>query len=217
MRKAALLLALALPALGQQPPDLIIINAKVYTADTANKTAEAIAIRDGRIVGVGTTEQILAMAQPKTRTVDAKKHLVVPGFNDAHTHQSPTPTERFVLGLNPDPSWDDLQLALGNATEETPEGPWITGTIGPKILNDARVNAAMLDKASHNRKVILQEFTGHGLVMSSSAMQALRLGSVADPMGGWFERDAGGRLTGKAFEYADYNFNRKLADSISDE
>src|SRR5438067_7445582 len=215
MRKAALLLALALPALAQQPPDLLIINAKVYTADPANKTAEAIAIRDGRIVGVGTTEQILAMAQPKTRTVDAKKHLVVPGFNDAHTHQSPLPTERFIVGLNQDPSWDDLQLALGNATEETPEGPWIIGTIGPKILNDARVNAAMLDKASHNRKVILHEWTGHGTIMSSNAMQALRI-SGTDPMAGWFERDAGGRPTGKLFEYADYNFNRKLADSVSD-
>src|SRR6266513_4913721 len=109
MRKFALLVSALLPlaALAQAPPDLLIINAKVYTGDPA-KTAEAIAIRDGRIVGVGTTEQILAMAQPKTRTVDAKKHLVVPGFNDAHTHQSPTPTERFVLGLNPDPSWDDL-------------------------------------------------------------------------------------------------------------
>src|SRR5438034_752009 len=94
MRKAALLLALALPALAQTPPDLIIINAKVYTADPANKTAEAIAIRDGRIVGVGTTEQILAMGSPKTRTIDAKKHLVVPGFNDAHTHQTPTPADR---------------------------------------------------------------------------------------------------------------------------
>ncbi len=216
MRKAALLLAWALPALAQAPPDLVIINAKVYTADPANKSAEAIAIREGRIVGVGTTAQILSMAQPKTRTIDAQKHLVVPGFNDAHTHQSPLPTERFVVGLNQDPTWDDLQLALGNATEETPEGPWIMGTIGPKILGDPRVNAAMLDKASHNRKVILEELTGHGLVMSSSAMQALRLGSAADPMGGWFERDAGGRLTGKAFEYADYNFNRKLADSISD-
>src|SRR5438067_4772663 len=136
MRKLAFLLVWALPALAQQPPDLLIVNAKVYTADPANRTAEAIAIREGRIVGVGTTEQILAMAPAKTRTVDAKKHLVVPGFNDAHTHQTPTPPERFVLSLNPDPSLEDLQLALGNATEETPEGPWITGDIGPKLLAD---------------------------------------------------------------------------------
>src|SRR3982751_560781 len=99
MRKAALLLAWALPALAQTSPDLLIVNAKVY-----GNTADAIAIREGRIVGVGTTEQILSMAAAKTPTVDAKKHLVVPGFNDAHTHQSPTPMERFVLSLNPDPT-----------------------------------------------------------------------------------------------------------------
>jgi len=213
MRKAALLLALALPALAQQQaPDLLIINAKLYGAE-----GDALAIREGRIVAVGTTEQILASAPAKTRTVDAKKHLIVPGFNDAHIHESPMPPERFALSLNPDPTIEDLQLALGSGTDETPEETWILGTIGPKTLNDARVNAAMLDKAAHNRKVLLTEFTGHGIIMSSAAMTALRLGSAADPIGGWFERDSSGRLTGKAFEYADYNAMRKLSDIVSDD
>src|ERR1051325_10184919 len=213
MRKAALLLALAFPALAQQQaPDLLIVNAKLYGAE-----GDALAIREGRCGGVGTAEQILASAPAKTRTVDAKKHLVVPGFNDAHIHATPDPPERFVLSLNPDPTVDDLQLALGNGTEETPEETWILGTIGPKTLSDARVNAALLDKAAHNRKVLLTEFTGHGIIMSSAAMTALRLGSATDPIGGWFERDSGGRLTGKAFEYADYNVLRKLADLVSDD
>jgi len=217
MRKFALLLAwAALPALAQQSPDLLIVNAKVYTGDPANKTAEAVAIREGRIVGVGTTEQILSMAAAKTRTVDAKKHLVVPGFNDAHTHFMAMPEERFLLSLNENPSLEDLQLGLGNATEETPEGPWIIGTIGPKILGDARVNGAWLDKQSHNRKVILREFTGHGVIASNAALAALRLSGAADPAGGWFERDAGGRLTGKAFEYANGMIWRKLVEGISD-
>lgn len=217
MRKFAFLLSALLPlaTAAQTSPDLLIVNAKVYTGDPA-KTAEAIAIREGRIVGVGTTEQIMAMAPAKTPTVDAKKHLVVPGFNDAHTHQIPTPMERFVLSLNPDPTWDDLQLALGNAVEETPEAPWIMGTIGPKILNDPRVNAAMLDKVSHNRKVILQEFTGHGLIASGNALQVLHV-NTTDPMGGWFEHDASARVTGKAFEYADDVVLRRLADNVSDE
>lgn len=216
MRKLALLLAWALPALAQQSPDLLIVNAKVYTGDPA-KMAEAVAIRDGRIVAVGTTSDILAMAPAKTRTVDAKKHLVVPGFNDAHTHQDAVPAERFALSLNEDASLDDLQLGLNNATEETPEGPWIMGIIGPKILLDPRANAAWLDKVSHNRKVILQEFTGHGAIVSSAALQTLRLSAASDPMGGWFERDAGGHLTGKAFEYADDLVMRKLAETISDD
>src|ERR1043165_1697807 len=111
MRKFALLLAwAALPALAQQAPDLLIVNAKVYTGDPANKTAEAVAIREGRIVGVGTTEQILSMAAAKTRTVDAKRHLVVPGFNDAHTHFMAMPAERFLLSLNENASLEDLQL-----------------------------------------------------------------------------------------------------------
>src|SRR5207248_6225374 len=80
-----------------------------------------------------------------------------------------------------------------------------------------RVNAALLDKFSHNRKVLLQEFTGHGIIASTAALQALRLAGATDPMGGWFERDDGGHLTGKAFEYADDMVMRKLAELVPDE
>ncbi len=206
MRKAALLLAWALPALAQQQsPDLLIINAKLFGAD-----GDAVAIREGRIVGVGTTEQIVSMAPAKTTTIDAKKHLVVPGFNDAHTHQSPNAMQGFVVSVNPESSWDDLQLALGNAMEETPDELWFVGTVGPKLFNDPRVNMAMLDKAAKNRKVVLQEFTGHGLILSSAAMTALRV-SGSDPMGGWSDRTAG-----KLYEYAEFPPLQRLADSVSD-
>jgi len=206
MRKAALLLAWALPAFAQQSPDLLIINAKLFGAD-----GDAVAIREGRIVGVGTTEQILASAPAKTKTIDAKKHLVVPGFNDAHTHQSPAAMQGFVISVTPDSSWDDLQLALGSAMDETPEELWFVGTIGPKLFNDPRVSAAMLDKAAKNRKVVLREFTGHGLILSSAAMTALRV-SGTDPMGGWSDRAAG-----KLYEYAEFPPLQRLADSVSDD
>jgi predicted amidohydrolase YtcJ len=218
MRKLPFLAVALLPLslLAQEgAPDLIITNAKVYTADPANKSAEAIAIRGNRIVGVGTSEQIASMGGSRTLFVDAKKHLVVPGFNDAHTHQSPTFAEQFALSLNPDPSWEDLAAALNNATEETPEGPWIVGTIGPKLLADPNVNAAALDKASHNRKVVLREVTGHGIILSGTAMQALRVNG-SDVAGGWFGHDASGRLNGKLFEYADLNAGRRIADDVSD-
>src|ERR1043166_4263982 len=65
--------------------DTIIINAIVHTMDPSQPTAEAVAILANRIVAVGNTKEIRKLAGPNTRTIDAKKRLLLPGFNDAHT------------------------------------------------------------------------------------------------------------------------------------
>src|SRR5262245_66642354 len=67
-------------------PDLIIINAVIHTMDRNNPTAEAVAVYGNRIMAVGASKDIKKLADSKTRVIDAKKQLVLPGFNDAHTH-----------------------------------------------------------------------------------------------------------------------------------
>jgi predicted amidohydrolase YtcJ len=67
-------------------PDLIIVNAVIHTMDPNQPTAEAVAIYRNRIMAVGSTKEIRKLAATNTRVIDAKKRLVLPGFNDAHTH-----------------------------------------------------------------------------------------------------------------------------------
>src|ERR1041385_4501000 len=67
-------------------PDLIITNAVVHTMDPVQPTAEAIAIYRNRIIAVGASKDIQKLAASNTRVIDAKKRLVLPGFNDSHTH-----------------------------------------------------------------------------------------------------------------------------------
>src|SRR6185369_15215394 len=67
-------------------PDLIIVNAVIHTMDQKQPTAEAVAIYGNRIMAVGSTKEIRKLAAANTRVIDAKKQLVLPGFNDAHTH-----------------------------------------------------------------------------------------------------------------------------------
>jgi predicted amidohydrolase YtcJ len=197
-------------------PDLIIHHGKVFTADPAHRWAEAVAIRGNRIVAVGTNAEITALAQDSTKRVDAGGRVVVPGFNDAHTHQGPRP-EGFGLSLESDPTWALTSAALVNSAEETAGDLWIFGTIGPKLLADPSVTAQAIDKAAGGRKVVLSSWTGHGLIFSTAAMDALRIrDTAADPPGGWFERDAKQHITGKMFEYAGWNAERRLADSVSD-
>src|ERR1044072_1097557 len=78
-----------LPGHGYKPAfvsDTIITNAVVHTMDPAQPVAEAVAIYANRIVAVGATKDIRKLAGPNTRIIDAKQHLLLPGFNDAHTH-----------------------------------------------------------------------------------------------------------------------------------
>src|ERR1700693_5946377 len=88
MKFAILFLILASPVLAQSKPtaDLIITNAKVWTADKANPTAQAVAILADRIVAVGSNADIEVLRGPATKVIDAGGKLLLPGFNDAHVH-----------------------------------------------------------------------------------------------------------------------------------
>ncbi|MGA8808493.1 MAG: amidohydrolase family protein [Thermoanaerobaculia bacterium] len=213
---AAVLASLPAIALAQAAPDLIIHHAKVFTSDPAHRFAEALAIQDNKIVAVGTNGEIMAMADRKTNRIDAGGRVVVPGFNDAHTHQGPRP-EGFTVSPEENAAWPLVSAALANAAEETPGDVWIYGSVSPKLLDDPAVTAQALDKVAQHRKVVLGVWTGHGTILSSEAMNALRIrDSAVDPAGGSFERDESHHLTGKMFEYADWNAERRLADTVSD-
>ena len=68
------------------PVDVIVHNARVYTADPDQSIAEAVAIRGNQILGVGTDREINRLRRPQTTLIDANGAAVVPGFNDAHVH-----------------------------------------------------------------------------------------------------------------------------------
>src|SRR5215475_6567557 len=69
-------------------PDLIIVNAKIYTVDSRFSTAEAVAITDGKFTAVGTTAQIRKLIGPSTRILDAGGKTIVPGLQDNHLHNA---------------------------------------------------------------------------------------------------------------------------------
>ena len=69
-----------------QDADLIVFNAKVYTVDSGMPKAEAFAVKEGRFIAVGTTQDIKALAGKSTQSFDAKQMTVVPGFIDCHNH-----------------------------------------------------------------------------------------------------------------------------------
>jgi predicted amidohydrolase YtcJ len=213
---AAALLTLPQLTFAGNAPDLIIHHAKVFTADPAHRWAEAVAIRGDRILAVGTNAEVTSLADDRTKRIDAGGRVVVPGFNDAHTHQGPRP-DGFTMSIDREATLALAAAAIGGATDETPGDVWIYGKIGPKLLADPAVNAQSLEKVSAHRKVVLSSWTGHGEILSEAAFNDLRIrDSATDPAGGWYERDANHHLTGKLFEYAGWAAERRMADSVSD-
>jgi predicted amidohydrolase YtcJ len=198
-------------------PSIVLLFGKVFTGDSAQPWAEAIAIEGDKIAAVGSNAEVQAMAGPSTRVIDLAGRVVIPGINDAHMHPGfATPAFKIETGMNP--SRAEVESAILNAIDETPADTWITVTIGPTVLLDPTLNVQTLEDSARGHKVILTSFTGHGAILSEAAMKALGVASDAkDPQGGWFGRDADGRVDGRAFEYAQYPLERKIADLASDQ
>ena len=211
----ALALAVTLVAGAQPaaPPDLAIVNARVYTGDPARPWAEGIRITGNRIAAVGTTAEIKAAGA--ARTIDAAGRLLIPGFNDAHAHPGAMPEATRLEGppaVEHDPTLDEVIARIRIAAATAPPGRWIVGEIGSTVLDDPRATRETLDPLTTDRPLMLTAWTGHGSIFNSTALGILGVSETeADPAGGLFGRQAGSRaLTGLAHEYADYALRRRL-------
>lgn len=197
----------------QGSADLAIVNARVYTGVTARPWAEAISIRSNRIAAVGTTAEIAGAGA--ARTIDAGGRLLIPGFNDAHTHPSAMPAVTRLEGppaVERDPTLDEVIARIKTAVAKAPAGGWIVGEIGAVVLDDPRATRATLDPLTADRPLMLHTWTGHGAIFNTAALRALNVSETEpDPPGGFFGRAADGRtLTGLAHEYADFMLRQRL-------
>jgi predicted amidohydrolase YtcJ len=108
-----------------------------------------------------------------------------------------------------DPSARDVLDSLEVATDRTPPGTWIRAEMWISALNDGTLRRSALDRVAQYHPVMLFTPFGHGFILNTAAMRALDISDTQpDPLGGWYERDARGRLTGRLDEYAGWNASR---------
>jgi predicted amidohydrolase YtcJ len=178
---------------------IILYNTRLYSPIPAT----AIAIRDDRILALGSDSEIRALADSATEQIDLKGALVLPGFVDAHVH-----FEWFSLGLtNVDVETDTLDEALRRVAEratKTPKGEWIRG----HGWNYTRwgtefPTAAQLDSVTTDHPVYLTAKSMHAGWTNSLGLKLAGLtANTPDPAGGKVGRDASGEPTGILFETA---------------
>ena len=198
----SLLVAACLAA--DAPADRVYRNGTVFTADAQNSIVQAVAIRDGRIVYVGSNEGVVRFIGPSTKVTDLKGGFLMPGVVDGHMHPLEAGLKLQKCSLNYEPiTVAELQLRVQACLDKTksqePGGwlevvSWFQEGMLPAGVKTSR---ATLDVLKTSRPIIVRSSFGHTVLANS---RALALGNITkatpDPPGGKIWRDADANPTG---------------------
>jgi predicted amidohydrolase YtcJ len=219
LRFAFALAALSAPALlsaqptRPAPADLIVTNARVYTADEARPLAEAFAVRDGRVVFVGSRQEADALKGSATRVLDAAGRTVIPGMVDAHGHFGGLAQKLRAVDLVGTRSYDEVIARVVERAKTTPKGTWIQGRgWDQNAWGDTRFPThEKLSAALPDHPVVLERVDGHATLVNAAGMKLADLtAATKDPTGGKVLRDAQGAPTGVLIDNATNIVERKV-------
>jgi len=185
--------------------EAIVLNGRIYTVNEKQPWAEALAIRDAKILAVGSAKDIEAYHGSSTKIIDAKGQLVLPGFEDCHIHFMDGSLGLLQVNLNGASTVAEIQKRVKEYAASHPNEPWITGmgwtypTFRPSGLPDKKI----LDDIVPDRPVYLVAFDGHSSWANSKALALAGITKqTADPPNGKIVRDANGEATGALKESA---------------
>ncbi|MBS7526935.1 amidohydrolase [Fusibacter paucivorans] len=189
----------------EQKADLILKNGHVITMDSERQIAEAIAVRNGRILAVGSNAAVCSFASSETKVVDVHRRTILPGFIDAHSHFLLNGVLRkFCVDLRCPPmgrisSIADIRQALEKKVTETPEGEPILGEgYDDTLLMEQRTPTRYdLDLVSTKHPIIILHACGHALSANSFAITAAGMTEENTPSDMIYRRDpSNGKLMG---------------------
>lgn len=187
--------------------DLGLIRGKVVTMDANGSIEEAVALRAGRILAVGTTSEMMKFAGKQTEIIDLAGRTVLPGFIDSHTHPSHSATMLYEINCRSPPvkSVREILKMVAEKAVELGPGRWIRGANYNDIKLEERrhITCWELDEAAPENPVIISKETGHLYVVNSRALDLAGITKdTPDPPGGQIDRDRNGEATGLLYETA---------------
>ena len=188
----------ALAADSPKSPDIIFVNGDIYTQATPPR-AQALAVRQGRIVAVGSNDEIRKLKGAQTKVVDIGRHFVMPGFNDAHLHLASGGFEKMNVNLTGSRTLQEMQQRIGSKASRSAEGEWIVGRGWDHTLWPGQTlpTCQDLDAVTNGHPAIFVRVDGHIAIANTAALQAAGItGKTAAPEGGKIDLDANGAPTG---------------------
>ena len=182
--------------------DRIFLNGQIWTGDDQRPKAEALAVADDRILAVGSTAEIQALANSDTAIVDLKGRLVVPGFQDSHLHFPGQSVNE--VDLHGAETLQEFQRRLADFAKAHPQLPWITGHgWGYSAFPNQTVDKKYIDAVVSDRPVYVSERDGHMGLANSKALQISGVTSkTPDPPNGHIMKKQNGEPTGEFKEAA---------------
>ncbi|MGA8311866.1 MAG: amidohydrolase family protein [Terriglobales bacterium] len=186
-------------AQSQPSADLIVRNAKVWTVDKTNPTAQAVAVLGDRIVAVGTNADLEAWHGARTRVIDAGGQRLLPGFNDSHVHFVDGGLALDQVQLNDATSAEEFARRVGERARRTPKGEWVSGGDWDETKwTPARMpTKELIDPLTLDTPVFVMRYDGHMALANSTTLRLAGItAKTPDPPGGVIVRDAQGNPTG---------------------
>jgi len=204
----------------QTAAETVIINAKIYTVNSRQQWADSLAIGDGKILAVGSAKQIAPFRGPNTKIIDAKQHLLLPGFTDCHIHFMDGSLGLTQVDLNGAESITEIQKRVKAYADSHPKESWILGMgwTYPTFAPSGLPNKKILDDVVPERPVFLSAFDGHSSWANTKALELAGITrETPDPPNGKIVRDEKGEATGALKEAAGELVSKKAPQPTREE
>ncbi len=202
--------------------DLVLLNGTVITVDSEVPDGNAVAVLDGRILAVGSSDDVQALAGPETQVIDLVGRVVIPGFIEGHGHFLGLGEAMTILDLQPTTTFEQIVEMVAAAAAQAEPGEWIRGRGWhqerwdplPEITFDGVATHHALSAVSPDNPVLLTHASGHA---SFANARALALAGIdrnsEDPEGGTIVRDDQGEPTGFLRQAAQSSVRRALTEA----
>lgn len=172
--------------------DLLLTNARVYTVEPAQPWAQAVAIRDGRIVAVGRGDELASLHGETTRVVDLGGRLLLPAFGDAHAHPQFGGISHSRCPLHEGKTLEDYRTIIAACVDASPGDDVVYGVGWEDALfpPNGVPRKEVLDAVSTTRPLVFESVGGHSLWLNSRALEVAGITKTTpDPANGHIDRD----------------------------
>jgi predicted amidohydrolase YtcJ len=179
------------PLPAEEAADILLLRGRVWTAEANPAWADAIAVRGGRIVAVGSTAEVENLRGPRTEVIHLGGRLVLPGFEDAHSHLLDGCLSLDRVDLSDLPDVASIQARIRQWARERPQAAWVTGggwAYGS--FPGGLPTKKLLDAVVPDRPALLESYDGHSAWANSKALALASITKATkDPANGVIVRD----------------------------
>jgi hypothetical protein len=200
----------------QGSADLILTNGRIYTVDNARPIVSALAVRNGRIVFVGSDAEARALASPSTQTIDLHGATVFPGFTDAHAHLLGLGDELRRVNVAGAASYEEVVERVKPWAKNVKPGEWILGRGWDQNRWPSKQfpTHEALSRAFPNNPVVLERIDGHADLANAKAMELAHItAATLEPSGGRILKLASGAPSGVFIDNAEALIERAIPAS----